>query len=345
MRQGPRAASLRGLSRRHPAMSPGTAHRCDRDAPYRPLPGGLDVPHPVPASRVRGFRRDGGLVPLAGRRRTTGSPSRLLPLPHRRLPESRQGPGHPRGDDGHLPAHLHGLVRPAHPHQTHATALRDAACLPAAPDDRQYARGLHGRPRTRLRDQWRRLRSRPPRDDPDPLPQPGFPTFVSTKGGTWDGWGSEVHCDGQREDAMQDKVLDAIMKSDPVGSTWGPVDEGLNRIRNFVRWGWNKTTAAQGGVLGGSVPVLIAYGEYDRQVNTSSEDPDFNFSVPALYKAIAGDHKLMVKLDCAGHSVVWEMQHEHVHDLSKHWLKHLKVDGKTQGIFNMNTNRDISPAP
>ncbi len=168
---------------------------------------------------------------------------------------------------------------------------------------------------------------------------------MSTKGGTWDGWGSEVHCDGQREDAMQDKVLDAIMKSDPVGSTWGPVDEGLNRIRNFVRWGWNKTTAAQGGVLGGSVPVLIAYGEYDRQVNTSSEDPDFNFSVPALYKAIAGDHKLMVKLDCAGHSVVWEMQHEHVHDLSKHWLKHLKVDGKTQGIFNMNTNRDISPAP
>ncbi|WP_419249344.1 alpha/beta fold hydrolase [Streptomyces canus] len=180
---------------------------------------------------------------------------------------------------------------------------------------------------------------------PVPLPQPGFPTFVGTKDGTWNGWGSEVHCEGQREDEMRDQVWNAIMKSDPVGSTWGKVGEGLNRIRNFVRWGWNRTTAAQGGVLGGSVPVLIAYGEYDRQVNTSSEDPEFNFSVPALYKAIDGDHKLMVKLDCAGHSVVWEMQHENVHDLSKHWLKHLKVDGKTQGIFDMNTDGDISPAP
>jgi pimeloyl-ACP methyl ester carboxylesterase len=180
---------------------------------------------------------------------------------------------------------------------------------------------------------------------PDPLPQPGFPMFVSTKGGTWDGWGSEVHCEGQREDEMRDQVWNAIMASDPVGSTWGKVGEGLNRIRNFARWGWNKTTAGQGGVLGGSVPVLIAYGEYDRQVNTSSEDPEFNFSVPALYNAIAGNHKLMVKLDCAGHSLVWEMQHKNVHNLSKHWLKHLKVDGKTQGIFDMNTNGDISPAP
>lgn len=180
---------------------------------------------------------------------------------------------------------------------------------------------------------------------PDPLPRPGFPMSVSTKSGTWNGWGNEALCAGQREPAMEHVVWDAIMQSDPVGSTWGPEGEGLNRIRNFARWGWNRTTAAQGGVLGGSVPVLIAYGEHDRQANTSSEDPELNFSVPALYNAIGGDHKLMVKLDCAGHSVVWEMQHKNVHNLSKHWLKHLKVDGKTQGIFNMDTNGAISPAP
>ncbi|MFC8915214.1 alpha/beta fold hydrolase [Streptomyces sp. NPDC047821] len=181
---------------------------------------------------------------------------------------------------------------------------------------------------------------------PSRLPRPGFPTFLGTKNGTWNGWGTEVHCEGQREDEMKDVVWDAIMKSDPVGSTWGP-PEGLNRIRNFVRWGWNETTAAQGGVLGGSVPVLIVYGEYDRQVNTSPPhpDPELNFSVPALYEAVAGPHKLMVKLACAGHSVVWETQHRNVHNLSKHWLKHLKVDGKTQGVFDMNTDGDLSPAP
>jgi hypothetical protein len=53
----------------------------------------------------------------------------------------------------------------------------------------------------------------------------------------------------------------------------------------------------------------------------------------------------MVKLDCAGHSVVWEIQHQHLHNLSKHWLDHLKVDGKTQGIFDMDINGAISPAP
>lgn len=179
---------------------------------------------------------------------------------------------------------------------------------------------------------------------PNPLPQPGFPMFVSTKDGTWKGWGNEVHCPGQREEAMKDAVWNAIMANDPVGYTWGPEGEGLNRIRNFVRWGWNKTTAAQGGVLGGSVPVLITYGEYDRQANTSSEDPELNFSVPELYNAIAGDHKLMVKLDCASHQVVWETQHQNLHNLSKHWLKHLKVDGKTQGIYDMDTSGNISPA-
>jgi hypothetical protein len=34
-----------------------------------------------------------------------------------------------------------------------------------------------------------------------------------------------------------------------------------------------------------------------------------------------------------------------LHNLSKYWLKHLKVDGKAHGVFDMNTNGDLSPAP
>ncbi|MFE5619714.1 alpha/beta fold hydrolase [Streptomyces sp. NPDC056470] len=181
---------------------------------------------------------------------------------------------------------------------------------------------------------------------PPVLPQPGFPTFLSTRWGTESGWNTELRCPDQREPGMVEKAWAAIMENDSVGRTWGP-PEGLNRIRNFVRWGWNRTTAAQGGVLGGSVPILIVYGDSDTQVNTSppSTNPELNFSVPALYDAVAGPHKLMVRLACAGHSVVWEVQHKNVHALSKHWLKQLKVDGKTQGVFDMAVNGDLSPVP
>ncbi|WP_406063209.1 alpha/beta hydrolase [Streptomyces sp. NBC_01077] len=181
---------------------------------------------------------------------------------------------------------------------------------------------------------------------PTTLPVPGFPTFIGGKGGFDSSWAAEAPCEGQRAPGIVDVAWDAIMANDPVGSTWGPLT-GFNRIRNFVRWGWNNTTAAQGGVLGGGVPVLIVYGEYDKQVNTSppNPNPELNFSVPSLYNAVTGAHKLMVKLACAGHSVVWEMQHKNVHHLSKHWLKHLKVDGKTQGVFDMDTDGNLSPAP
>ncbi|MEU7036198.1 alpha/beta fold hydrolase [Streptomyces sp. NPDC046237] len=179
---------------------------------------------------------------------------------------------------------------------------------------------------------------------PSTLPQPGPTMFLSTRWGVESGWNKELRSPDQRELGMVEKAWAAIMENDPVGRTWGP-PEGLNRIRNFVRWGWNRTTAAQGGVLGGGVPVLIVYGDADSQVNTSppSTNPETNFSVPALYDAVAGSRKLMVKLADAGHSVVWEAQHKNVHNLSKHWLKHLKVDGKTQGVFDMAVNGDLSP--
>ncbi|MFF4590068.1 alpha/beta fold hydrolase [Streptomyces sp. NPDC001388] len=196
----------------------------------------------------------------------------------------------------------------------------------------------------------------PPLDDMNPsaaLPLPGFPMFVLSRSGLKNGWDSELDCADQREPDMLDVAWNALMEEDPVGRNWGAVDaatgrpEGVSRIRNFYRWGWNNTTAGQDRVLGGSVPVLIVHGESDRTANTTppSTDPRLNFSVPALYKAIKGEHKLIVEVECAGHSMPWEIQHKNLHSLSKHWLKHLKVDGKTQGSFVMDRNGAISPAP
>jgi hypothetical protein len=90
------------------------------------------------------------------------------------------------------------------------------------------------------------------------------------------------------------------MDNDMLGRTWGPVHpdgsvEGVMRVRNPFLWGWNSTTVAFDGTLGGSVPVLIIYGELDTPVAASP------FSVPALYNAIPGSHKLLFRVACTGH--------------------------------------------
>ncbi|MCU7826870.1 alpha/beta hydrolase [Kitasatospora sp. DSM 101779] len=189
--------------------------------------------------------------------------------------------------------------------------------------------------------------------NPPALPAPGFPTHVLTRTPLDTAWTKELKCAGQREPGMLDVVWDALMDNDPIGRTWGKIlasgePAGASRYRNFVSWGWNSTTAAQGGVLGGSVPVLIVHGEHDQTANTTPPNPAnpaLDFHVPALYDAITGAHKILVTVKCAGHSMPWEVQHSNLHNMSKHWLKHHAVDGKTEGVFEMDLNGTISPAP
>ncbi|MEV6007023.1 alpha/beta fold hydrolase [Streptomyces sp. NPDC051976] len=188
--------------------------------------------------------------------------------------------------------------------------------------------------------------------NPPTLPAPGFPTHVLTRTGLDQAWQKELKCTGQREPGMLDVAWGALMDNDPIGRTWGKIDSsghpaGASRYRNFVSWGWNKTTAGQGGVLGGSVPALIVHGEHDQTANTTPPNPNpaLDFHVPALYDAITGTHKLLVTMKCAGHSMPWESQHKNLHNLSKHWLQHTRVDGKTEGRFEMDQNGNISPAP
>lgn len=189
--------------------------------------------------------------------------------------------------------------------------------------------------------------------NPPTLPAPGFPTHVLTPTGFERAWTNEVHCVDQREPDMVGVVWGALMDIDAIGRTWGPVDPstgkpvGASRFRNFVTWGWNNTTAGQGGVLGGGVPVLIVHGEFDRTANTTppSSNPALDFHVPALYDAITGTHKILVTVKCASHQMPWEVQHKNLQNLSKHWLDQGDVDGQTSGRFEMDENGDITPAP
>ena len=81
----------------------------------------------------------------------------------------------------------------------------------------------------------------------------------------------------------------------------------------------------------------IIYGEHDSQVTAAP------FSVTALYDAIPGSDKLLFKVACAGHQMVWERQRRVLHHISKQWLKHQAVGGFTNGSFFVDTEGNISP--
>ncbi|MGP3947904.1 alpha/beta fold hydrolase [Streptomyces sp. 7N604] len=191
-------------------------------------------------------------------------------------------------------------------------------------------------------------------DAPVPLPVStpaaafGFPMNLTTKVGFASSWDREQHCPGQREAGMVDVVWKAVMENDEDGQRWGPkqgrVPEGVMRFRNSFWWGWNSTTVPLDGTLGAAVPVLIVYGALDTQANTSPDlGPLLYFSVPALYKAIPGPKKLMFRVACAGHSMVWERQSKVLHRMSKQWLKHTTVEGLTNGSYDVDEDGVLTP--
>ena len=107
------------------------------------------------------------------------------------------------------------------------------------------------------------------------------------------------------------------------------------RVRSFFPWGWNANTASRI-----PVPVLIIVGTLDRQVEVFPKFPNSFFN---LYETIPHSHKLLFRVDCAGHFMVWERQRRVLHHISKEWLKHGAVEGYTTGVFSVDTEGVIHP--
>ncbi|PYV10893.1 MAG: alpha/beta hydrolase, partial [Acidobacteria bacterium] len=188
---------------------------------------------------------------------------------------------------------------------------------------------------------------------PVTLPQPGTPMTLQTRNGLMiDRWGSEIQaeidvgCEAPVEDGIQDVVWRAIMANDDLGSIWGPPPagapagsspEGVMRVRKPFLWGWNANTAPRI-----PVPVLIIYGEFD---TNALIPPQTTNASPLLYDAIPQSNKLLFKVQCAGHFMVWERQRRVLHHISKEWLTNGAVEGFTNGKFFVDTEGNLSPFP
>ncbi|MGW5639787.1 alpha/beta fold hydrolase, partial [Streptomyces sp. NPDC003832] len=190
-------------------------------------------------------------------------------------------------------------------------------------------------------------------DAPVPLPQStpaavfGFPMTLTTKSGFDNVWSRDVRCHKQRADGMVEVVWKAMMENDSIGATWGPdvagSPEGVMRVKNPFWWGWNTTTVALDGILGADVPVLIVYGELDTIINTDPNLGLLHFSVPALYDAVPGAHKLMFRLSCASHQIVWERRSKTVRRMSRQWLKDHSVYDLQKGSYHLDEDDVLTP--
>jgi pimeloyl-ACP methyl ester carboxylesterase len=132
-------------------------------------------------------------------------------------------------------------------------------------------------------------------------------------------WDRQVGCQDQYDPAASESVWSEMIKSDPVGATWGP---GVRRAPQVTTWGWNAGMVAKT-----QIPILMVTGEHDKQVPSER--------VRELYADLPSLQKVLVDLACSSHNAMWERNHVLLFRASLEWLTRGSVTGKQEGILRL----------
>ena len=154
---------------------------------------------------------------------------------------------------------------------------------------------------------------------PNPLPVQASPMTVQSQAEFKANWDRQAPCPGQYEPAAAASVWSEMLKSDPVGATWGP---GVRRAPSVPSWGFNKETAPKL-----TTPYLMVVGASDGQVNPAR--------VRELYEDLGSPDKVFVDLACSSHNAMWEKNHLLLFKASLDWLSTGKVEGVSKGMLKM----------
>ncbi|MEO6340688.1 MAG: alpha/beta fold hydrolase [Caulobacteraceae bacterium] len=154
---------------------------------------------------------------------------------------------------------------------------------------------------------------------PDPLPPVAAPVTTQSEAEFKANWDRQAPCPGQYEPAAAASVWSEMMKSDPVGATWGP---GVRRAPSVPSWGFNKETAPRM-----ATPYLMVAGASDAQVNPAL--------VRQLYEDLGSKDKVLIDLACSSHNAMWEKNHLLLFKASADWLANGKVEGMSMGVVRM----------
>jgi pimeloyl-ACP methyl ester carboxylesterase len=123
------------------------------------------------------------------------------------------------------------------------------------------------------------------------------------------------------EDIVEPDAHEALMASfrtynDPGAASWGTPPGVLYRVPtgSGVDAGWNRASAERV-----KVPVLLVVGEHD---------PRFAQEAPTLYADLSSREKVLVKVQCATHFLLFERNHKVVHRAFAEFLTKGTVNGR-----------------
>ncbi len=131
-------------------------------------------------------------------------------------------------------------------------------------------------------------------------------------------WDRQVGCADQYDPAVADAVWTEMLRSDPVGATWGP---GVRRAPNTTGT-WTQAIVRKLGV-----PTLMVTGVHDRQVPPER--------VRQLYEDIGSTEKVFADLGCSSHNAMWERNRLALFEASRTWLTTGTVNGMKQGTIRL----------
>jgi pimeloyl-ACP methyl ester carboxylesterase len=132
-------------------------------------------------------------------------------------------------------------------------------------------------------------------------------------------WDRQVGCQDQYDPAASESVWSEMIKSDPVGATWGP---GVRRAPQVTTWGWNAEIVSKM-----QIPMLMVSGEHDKQVPSER--------VRELYADLGSRQKVFIDLACSSHNATWERNHLLLFRASLEWLTRGSVNGKQEGMLRL----------
>jgi pimeloyl-ACP methyl ester carboxylesterase len=154
---------------------------------------------------------------------------------------------------------------------------------------------------------------------PEQVPADGATMNTQSRREYMANWDRQVGCQDQYDPATSDSVWSEMVKSDPVGATWGP---GVRRAPQVTNWGWGNAVVAKT-----QIPTLMVSGEYDKQVPQER--------VRELYTDLGSRQKVFIDLACSSHNAMWEKNHEMLFRVSLEWLTLGTVNGKQDGMLRI----------